>query len=72
MTQTEMFILSEDAAWMLLQVTGIAVLYFAVRKLMNSYRLSPSRLERPSRKQTVSLCCELVIRTFRLFRLTPS
>ena len=61
MTQTEMFICGEDVVWMLLQATGIAVLYFAVRKFMVDYRLSLSRPEGgPSAKQTVSLC-ELVM-----------
>lgn len=66
MTQTPMLIFGEDVAWMLLQVTGIAVSYFAVRKFMDEYQLSLSRLKGPSRKQTVSLS-ELVIPVFRLF-----
>ena len=65
MAQTEMSIFGEDVAWMLLQVTGIAVLYFAVRKLMDEYRLPPSRQESPCRKQTVSLC-EQVMAVLRL------
>ena len=66
MTQTAILIFGEDVAWMLLQVTGIAVLYFAARKFMGEYRLSLSRLEKPSRKQTVRLC-ELVTPVIRLF-----
>lgn len=66
MTQTAILIFGEDVAWMLLQVTGITVLYFAVRKFMDEYRLSLSRLKGPFRKQTVSLY-ELVIPVFRLF-----
>ena len=49
-----MFTSSEDVAWMLLQVTGIAVLYLVARKLLNEYPWSLSHLEGPSRKQTVS------------------
>lgn len=54
MTQTEISIFREDVAWILLQVTGIAVLYFAVRKFMDEYQISQSRWEGPSRTETVT------------------
>ena len=66
MTQTSIHIFGEDVAWMLLQVTGIALLYLTVRRFMGEHQLSLSRLEGISRKQIVSLC-KLVIMVFRLF-----
>ena len=54
MTQTAMGIFREDVAWMLLQVTGIAVSYLAIRKFMEKYRLLQSRWEGQSRRQTVT------------------
>ena len=54
MTQTAMNIFREDVAWMLLQVTGIAVLYFAIRKFMVRYRLLQSRWEGQSPRQIVA------------------
>lgn len=73
MTQTAILIFGEDMAWMLLPVIGIAAgLYFAVRKIMDEYRLSLLHLGEPSRKQTVSLC-ELVIlvSSLRLTAVAP-
>ena len=54
MTQTATKIVGEDVAWMLLQATGIAVLYVAIRKFMERYRLLQSRWEGRSRRQTVT------------------
>ena len=54
MTQTEISIFREDVAWILLQVTGIAVLYIAVCKFMDEYQISQSRWEGPSRTETVT------------------
>ena len=65
MSQTAILISGEDVAWMLLQVTGIAVLYFAVRAFLDKYLWSQSCVKSPSQKQTVSLC-EPVILSFRL------
>lgn len=56
MFQTAILFFGEDVAWMLLQVTGIAVLYLAVRKCMDKCRWTSSRLEGTSPKETVSLC----------------
>ena len=68
MTQTTILISGKDTAWMLLQVTSIAALYFIARKFLNLYQWSPSGLEGPSRKQTVSPC-ELVIPVLSSFWL---
>jgi len=65
MTQMALFIFGEDVAWNMLQVTGIAVLCFALWRFMDHFGLPLSRLEGPFRTQTVSLS-ELVILVFRL------
>ena len=66
MMQTKMPIFGEDVAWMLLQVTGTAVLCLAVRIFVNQYRLSLLHLKGPSGNQTVSLW-ELMIPVSCLF-----
>lgn len=65
MTQTALLIFGEDVAWILLQVTGVAVLFFAVWKFTDKFGLPLSRLEGPFLKQTVILS-ELVIMVFGL------
>lgn len=66
MAQIATLMFGEDVAWVLLQVTAIAVLYFVVRKFMDRNRLLLSCLKGPSRKQMVSLY-ELVVLDFRFF-----
>ena len=66
MTHTATPIFGEDVAWLLLlQVINDVLLYFAVRKSTNKYRLPRPHLQQPSRDKRVSLC-ELVIPLFRL------
>lgn len=65
MTQTALLIFDEDVAWTLLQVTGVAVLVFAVWKFTDTYGLPLSRLKGPFSKQNVSLS-ELMIMVFGL------
>ena len=67
MNQTAMLISGKDMAWMLLQVIGIAVLYIVVRKFLPEYQWPLSRLEGPSRKQTVSPCGAGDTGVFHLF-----
>ncbi|KAL8717408.1 MAG: hypothetical protein Q9225_005339 [Loekoesia sp. 1 TL-2023] len=54
MTQTAILTLGQDVAWILLQVTGIAMIYLVLRKLVDEYRLSLSPSDRSCQDQTIS------------------
>ena len=55
MTQVARPLVDGDTTWMLLQVTGIAVLCFVVWGSMNQYTLSGSLQDEEAGKQMVSL-----------------
>ena len=67
MTQTAILIFGEDMPWILLQITGFALLYFAAKILLHEDRLSLSRRKRLSLTQTVGL----YYRVIPVFLLTP-
>jgi len=65
MTQRALLAFGEVVDWILLQITGIAVLCFAIWNLVSEHGLPSSRLRGPFQNRTVSLY-ELVILAFCL------
>lgn len=55
MAQAAILGFDENTAWTLLRVTGVAILLFALWRLVDKYRLSATGPEGPSQELTVSL-----------------
>lgn len=55
MAQTAILVSREDVAWKLLQITGVTIPYFVVRRFLDKYKLPLSHQEEPSQRQTLEI-----------------